>query len=136
MMRKTLLSLAVLGLSFGACAEWTGAEFVAAPVALNGHAGDGTSAFVRTVVNAKPVEKAVWRTTALGVYEAYVNGEPTEGFLKPGFTHVYKRRLETTADVTRQWTCTAGATAEVRLPDGSPTKRFSAGTHNVTLRLR
>ena len=110
MMQEIMLSLAVFGLSLCARSEWTGAEFVAAPVELNGHAGDGTSAFLRTVVNGKAVEKAVWRTTALGVYEAYVNGEPTEGFLKPGFTHVFKRRLETTADVTKQWTCAAGAT--------------------------
>ena len=105
-----MIVIAVLGLSFGLHAEWTGAEFVAAPVGLNKHAGDGTSAFLRTVVNAKAVETAVWRTTALGVYEAYVNGEPTDGFLKPGFTHVFKRRLETTADLTRQWTCAPGAT--------------------------
>ena len=105
-----IVATVVLALSFGTRAEWTGAEFVAVQVPVNSHAGDGTSAFVRTVVNDKAVEKAVWRTTALGVYEAYVNGEPTEGFLKPGFTHVYKRRLETTADVTRQWICAAGAT--------------------------
>ena len=110
MMKNGMVLLAAFGLSFGACAEWTGAEFVAAQVELNGHAGDGTSAFLRTVVNGKAVEKAVWRTTALGVYEAYVNGEPTDGFLKPGFTHVYKRRLETTADVTKRWACAAGAT--------------------------
>ena len=109
-MKDVLGLLAVLAASLGVRAEWTGAEFVAVPVELNGHAGDGTSAFLRTVVNAKTVEKAVWRTTALGIYEAYVNGKPTEGFLKPGFTHVHKRRLETAADVTKQWTCAAGAT--------------------------
>ena len=108
--RRVIIAVVVLGLSFGVCAEWTGAEFVAVQVPVNEHAGDGTSAFLRTVINGKTVEKAVWRTTALGVYEAYVNGKPTEGFLKPGFTHVYKRRLETAADVTKQWTCAAGAT--------------------------
>ena len=88
-MKSKVIALAAWAVSFVVHAEWTGAEFVAAQVGLNGHAGDGTSAFLRTVVNAKVVEKAEWRTTALGVYEAYVNGEPTEGFLKPGFTHVY-----------------------------------------------
>ena len=65
---------------------------------------------MRSVVNAKAVEKVVWKTTALGVYEAYVNGAPTDGFLKPGFTHVHRRRLETTADVTPQWNCAEGST--------------------------
>ena len=113
-MKKTTLFVFVAGFVAGLAlvgrAEWTGAEFVSAPVPLNGHAADATSAFVRSVVNARAVERAVWRTTALGVYEAYVNGAPTEGFLKPGFTHVYRRRLETTADVTALWRCAAGAT--------------------------
>ena len=54
MMKKAMLSLAVLGLSFGACAEWTGAEFVVAQVELNGHADDGTSAFVRSLWGQSP----------------------------------------------------------------------------------
>ena len=104
------LAIAAALFALAAYAEWTGAEFISAPVELNGHSRDETSAFVRKVVNARAVERAVWRTTALGVYEAYVNGSPTEGFLKPGFTHVYKRRLETTADVTALWNREPGAT--------------------------
>ena len=90
--------------------EWTGAEFISVAKALNTEAGDATSAFLKCVVNEKEVFSATLRSTALGVYEAYVNGAETEGFLKPGFTHVYKRRLETKADVTRLWKREAGAT--------------------------
>ena len=107
---KRGLVLLVMVLALGGRAEWTGAEFVSVPRALNGYSADATSAFLRSVVNARTVERAVLRTTALGVYEAYVNGAPTEGFLKPGFTHVYRRRLETAADVTSLWRCAAGAT--------------------------
>ncbi|MBP5321838.1 MAG: family 78 glycoside hydrolase catalytic domain [Kiritimatiellae bacterium] len=68
-----------------------------------------SSAFVKSFVNAKAVTKAVWRTTGLGVYEAYVNGTEVGGFLKPGFTHVEKRRIERVTDVTTMLNRAAGA---------------------------
>ncbi len=70
-----------------------------------------TAAFLSRRVNPKAVVKAVWRTTAGGVYEGYVNGHPIEGgFLKPGFTHLWKTRQETAVDVTNFLACEAGAT--------------------------
>ncbi len=68
-----------------------------------------SSAFVKTFVNIKAVKKAIWRTTGLGVYEAYVNGKEVGGFLKPGFTHVYKRRIERATDVTEMLNTAVGA---------------------------
>lgn len=91
-------------------AEWTGAEFIGVAVPLNGHTEARPCAFVKCVVNGGAVTSAVWRTTGLGVYEAYVNGRESGGFLKPGFSHVHKRRLETASDVTALWRCAAGAT--------------------------
>src|SRR5574344_2835149 len=110
-MMKLQIILAGAALAASAFAdEWTGAEFISVAKVLNTEAGDATSAFLKCVVNEKEVFSATLRSTALGVYEAYVNGAETEGFLKPGFTHVYKRRLETKADVTRLWKREAGAT--------------------------
>ena len=109
-MKRLTMAAAGLILSLGVRAEWTGAEFVSVAKRLNGESEERTSAFLKSVVNEKDVVSATWRTTALGVYEAYVNGRETEGFLKPGFTHVYKRRLETKADVTHLWRREAGAT--------------------------
>ena len=55
---------------------------------------------VRAFTNPKPVAKAVWRTTGLGVYETYVNGAPDRAHaLKPGVSHTARRRLETTWDL-------------------------------------
>ena len=54
-----------------------------------------TLVVAREVTNRLEVAKAVWRTTGLGVYEAYVNGSADGRFvLKPGFTHTRKRRQE------------------------------------------
>ena len=62
---------------------------------------DGTSWFVRDIVNEGAIERATWMTTALGVYEIYVNGKAIgDDFLKPGFTHVKKTRRSFTYDVT------------------------------------
>ncbi len=70
-----------------------------------------TAAFLKRQVNDRPISNAVWKTTAGGVYEAYVNGEAVGGgFLKPGFTSVWKTRQETECDVTRLLNRSAGAT--------------------------
>ena len=73
-------------------------------------AADGASWFVSTVKNEKKVVAAKWSTTALGVYEIYVNGKPVGNeFLKPGFTHRSKTRCSFTYDVTDVFKCGAGA---------------------------
>ena len=67
----------------------------------NGRAADGASWFVSDVDNEKRIVQARWMTTALGVYELYVNGRPVgEEVLKPGFTHHAKTRRSFTYDIT------------------------------------
>ena len=66
---------------------------------------DGTSdtaRFVRTVEAAKPVKKATWTVSGLGIFRAYVNGREVgaDDFLKPGLTHILKRRHSFAYDVT------------------------------------
>ena len=39
-MKSGIIAVVVLAVSFAVHAEWTGAEFVAAPVELNGKGGD------------------------------------------------------------------------------------------------
>lgn len=88
---------------------WTASEWISAadaPVA-KGKAGetflaaDGASWFVTTVKNKKRLAKATWMTTALGVYDIYVNGQLVgDEILKPGFTHFAKTRRAFTYDIT------------------------------------
>ena len=64
-------------------------------------AADGTSWFVRELVNEGDVVSARWMTTGLGIYEIYVNGSRVgNDALKPGYTHVKKTRRSFTYDVT------------------------------------
>jgi len=68
----------------------------------------------REVVNEKPVVRATWRVTGLGVFSPLVNMEylrsvPYET-LMPGYTHFKKRRHEIAIDATDKWNCAAGAT--------------------------
>ena len=67
----------------------------------NWRAADGANWFVTTVKNKMKISKAIWMTTALGVYELYVNGEPVgDEVLKPGFTHYAKTKRSFTYDIT------------------------------------
>ena len=77
-----------------------------------------TAAFVKKIKNAKRVKSAWWSVTGLGVFEAYVNGEEVsrkrgfdfqKDFLKPGYTHVLKRRHSYTYDITHLVNTAAGA---------------------------
>ena len=92
-------------------AAWNAAKWISAanaPVVTgkiddnkNGRAADGASWFVTTVRNTKKVVSATWMTTALGVYELYVNGTPVgKEVLKPGFTNVLKTKRSFTYDIT------------------------------------
>ena len=88
---------------------WDAAQWISvvdAPV-VEGRIGsdprsaDGASWFVSTVKNDKKVVSARWMTTALGVYELYLNGRPVgQEVLKPGFTHAEKTRRSFTYDIT------------------------------------
>ncbi|MCR4568894.1 MAG: alpha-L-rhamnosidase N-terminal domain-containing protein, partial [Bacteroidales bacterium] len=76
----------------------------------NYRAADGASWFLSTVSNPRKVVKAVWMTTALGVYEIYVNGKPVgNDALKPGYTHPLKTRVSYTYDITDAFNKAAGA---------------------------
>ena len=80
----------------------------------NSRAADGASWFVSSMKNEKAVVSARWMTTALGVYDLFVNGERVgDEVLKPGFTHVKKTRRSFTYNVTSLFKC--GANAENQL---------------------
>lgn len=68
----------------------------------------------REVVNEKPVAKAEWRVTGLGVFSPAVNMRRAESTpsetLMPGYTHFKKRRHEITLDVTDLWNKEEGVT--------------------------
>ena len=95
-------------------AAWRSSRWISvkdAPVEHKGkRAADGTSVFLREIANAKKVVSAKWMTTALGVYDIFINGRTVgDDFLKPGFTHVYRVRRSFTYDVTRMIDTAAGA---------------------------
>ena len=105
--------------------DWNGSQWISAVDSKvsdykGGHnskgvkqeAEDGTSCFVKSIANGKKVKEAYWTVTGLGVFEAYVNGEPVSrrcrctgakcrDFLKPGFTHFAKTKHAFTYDVTQ-----------------------------------
>ncbi|MBP9986399.1 MAG: family 78 glycoside hydrolase catalytic domain [Bacteroidales bacterium] len=73
-------------------------------------AADGASWFVAAICNEQKVVDAKWMTTALGVYDIYVNGRQIgEEILKPGFTHPFKTKRSFTYDVTTAVTTAKGA---------------------------
>ena len=72
-------------------------------------AADGANWFLSTVKNGKKVNKAVWMTAGLGVYDLYVNGLLVgEEVLKPGFTHSAKTKRSFTYDITDAFVKKAG----------------------------
>ena len=91
-------------------ADWGNSEWIAARDAKvadeemrkANRAADGSSWFVRELVNRRQVRSVKWMTTALGVYELYVNGNRvgSEDALKPGYTHPRKTRQSFTYDIT------------------------------------
>ena len=110
-MKPGLFVALALCASLSARAENDVAKFIGA-----GAAHGAKPAYVRReVVNEKPVERATWRVTGLGVFTAYVNGRilDDESVLRPGYTHPKKRRFESTLDVTKHWNGAAGATNEL-----------------------
>ncbi|MCF0173147.1 MAG: family 78 glycoside hydrolase catalytic domain [Bacteroidales bacterium] len=95
------------------CSQWISvvdAPVVTGEVYDGARSADGASWFVSTVVPAQKVISAKWGTTALGVYELYVNGTPVgEEVLKPGFTHPEKTKIAYTYDITSAFNSKAGA---------------------------
>lgn len=77
-------------------------------------AADGASWFLASVKNPAEVVSAKWMTSALGVYELYLNGKPVGAdALKPGFTHPEKTRLSYTYDITAAFNKASGAGNEL-----------------------
>ena len=72
------------------------------PVGTNGVSD--TARFVKAFEcrDVKAVRRAVWTVTGLGVFRAYLNGQEVgaEDCLKPGLTHILKRRHSFAYDVT------------------------------------
>ncbi|MBR2326582.1 MAG: family 78 glycoside hydrolase catalytic domain [Alistipes sp.] len=76
----------------------------------NSRAADGANWFLSTVKNEQKVVSAKWMTTALGVYELYVNGKLVgDEVLKPGFTHYKKTKRSFTYDITDAFNRAANA---------------------------
>lgn len=94
--------------------EWISvadAPVVTEKVQDGSRAADGANWFVTTIKNEKRVAKAKWMTTALGVYDIYVNGTLIgQEVLKPGFTHYAKTKRSFTYDITNVFQ--TGANAE------------------------
>lgn len=71
---------------------------------INGNnirSADGASWFVSTLKNPQKVVSAKWMTSALGIFDIYVNGKLVGAeVLKPGFTHNEKTKYSFTYDVT------------------------------------
>lgn len=60
----------------------------------------GTSWFVAALTNKADVASVKWMSTALGVYDIYINGNVIgKEVLKPGYTHVKKTRRAFTYDL-------------------------------------
>ncbi len=108
--------------------DWKGSDWISAADAREATdaekkdkhiSASGTSCFVKIVENPKAVKEAFWTVTGLGVFEAYVNGEPVSrkcrkgglvrDMLKPGFTHALKTKHSFTYDVTHLLKTEAGA---------------------------
>ena len=99
--------------------SWNSSMWISAANApvIKGHvrgntwqAADGASWFTCCVKNDKKVKYARWMTTALGVYDIYVNGKIIGcEVLKPGFTHYQKTKRSFTYDVTDAIQTKAGA---------------------------
>ena len=84
------------------------AMFLAAFIAVDGPVPKGddnvcdTARFVKTFECGGEVRRATWTVSGLGVFRAYMNGGEVgaDDCLKPGFTHVAKRRHSFSYDVT------------------------------------
>ena len=61
-----------------------------------------TARFVKSFDVTGHVKDAKWTVSGLGVFRVYLNGREVgaEDFLKPGLTHIIKRRHSFTYDVT------------------------------------
>ena len=77
-------------------------------------AADGTSWFAARVVNERPVAKAVWKVSGLGVFDVYHDGRLVgDEILRPGYTHYAKTKAYYTYDLTDRWRRGVGETNDL-----------------------
>lgn len=97
-------------------ADWTGAAWITASagradVAETDQPAGGASAFVRAIVNEKPVTHAVITASALGIFDVYVNASRVgREVLKTGFTADVRERQAFSWEVTPLFNSEVGAT--------------------------
>lgn len=106
---SSFVVFASLALSVAA-ASWEHSEWISAAdakVATSAErrasrAASGTSWFVHELANEHEIKSVRWTTSALGVYELYVNGSLVgeQDALKPGNTHTQKTRRSFSYDIT------------------------------------
>ena len=90
------------------------AQVITGKVQDGSRAADGASWFVSKPRNSKKVKQAIWKTTALGTYELYINGQLVGNeVLKPGFTHYEKTKYSFTYDITKAFNKGAGQENEL-----------------------
>jgi len=110
--RSLVLCICLQAFSAAVGAEWISAADAPAvdeAVKRSRRAPDGTSWFCATVGNPTDVRRAIWRVTALGVFDVYVNASRVgKDFLKPGYTHPRKLRYRYDYDVTSLFRTNAG----------------------------
>ena len=99
-----LRRMMLVGLVLVAVMSVSAMDFIAvdAEVPLGTNGVSDTAAFVKAFGTKGPVKSARWTVSGLGVFRAYVNGQEvgTDDFLKPGLTHIAKRRHSFAYDVT------------------------------------
>ena len=104
-MKKGIVAFAALGLSaFAAMPSNGAAKFITVDARIPdiGRGGGDTACFVRTFECPADAKKATWTVSGLGVFRCYLNGREVgaDDCLKPGYTHVGKRRHSFSYDVT------------------------------------
>ena len=99
--KMILASILMTGASVaGAADAGSGASWIRPNAESSAEAN--VAVFRRTVDVKKDLKRAEWRVTALGAFEAKVNGTVVSRFLDPGFTQPEKTRYEVAYDVTAQ----------------------------------
>ncbi len=104
-MKKGIVACAVLALaSFAAMPSNGAAKFITVDARIPdiGRGGGDTACFVRTFECPADAKKATWTVSGLGVFRCCLNGREVgaDDCLKPGYTHVGKRRHSFSYDVT------------------------------------
>ena len=100
--KSSIATLSISLLAFAYCAPAADFISVATPLKDPANGGISTAVFVKRVENHAEVKSAKWTVTGLGVFRVFINGREigADDFLKPGYTHLQKRRNSFSYDVT------------------------------------